>query len=129
MPLPGLVTLVALSVAGTAVVMQVTGVSRARRFTTAEAAGRVWLRAFPDVAVTGVTLCRSGQAALIASTRGPGLVRSMGTNGSACFLTGATVLPSSGGVTLHLPDDSVPRVRLELEPEDVAHWTQRIGSC
>lgn len=128
MSLTVLIALVVAGIAGVALLIHTTGLSQPRRFTTEAEARAAWTREFPLTDVTGVTLCRSGRAALIATPSDPGVVWPMGADSTARGLTNARVTPREGGLTLHLPDYAAPTVRLHLDPDEIALWAERIGT-
>ena len=128
MSLPVLVALVVLGIAAVALTIHATGLSDPRRFATEAEARAAWTREFPSSPITGVTLCRSGRAALISTPLGAGVVWPMGADSTARGLSGARVTQREGGLILHLPDYAAPTVRLHLDPDEITLWTERIGA-
>ncbi|WP_417207785.1 hypothetical protein [Antarctobacter sp.] len=128
MPLTVLIGLVVVGIAAIALLIHTTGLSHPRRFTTEEAARAAWTREFPLSDVKGVTLCRSGRAALIDTDAGVGVVWPMGADSTARRLTDARITPHDGGLILHLSDYAAPTVRLHLDPDETALWAERIGT-
>jgi hypothetical protein len=127
MPLPILIALVVLGIAGIAALIHFMGFSRVRPLRDKADARAAWLREFPDHQPIRVTLCQSGKGALIDTANGPGLVWAMGDDRTARLLTGVEVTSRSTGLTLRLSDYAAPRITLPLTPEESALWTRRIG--
>ncbi|ASP19861.1 hypothetical protein ANTHELSMS3_01146 [Antarctobacter heliothermus] len=128
MPLTVLLALVVVGIAGVALLIHTTGLSQPRRFTTEAEARAAWTREFPLTDITGVTLCRSGRAALIATPTGTGVVWPMGADSTARWVADGRVTRRDGGLTLYLPDYVAPTVRLHLDPDEIALWAERIGT-
>lgn len=122
MPLHILGILVIGGIAGIAVLLHLLGLSRAKTFADADSARTAWADEFADIPATAVILCRTGQAALIDTAQGPGIVWPMGADSTARFLTGARITRTRRGLTLRLPDFAAPRIRLTLDPDEADRW-------
>ncbi|MBV2359261.1 hypothetical protein KUH32_05725 [Thalassococcus sp. CAU 1522] len=128
MPLSILIALVVGGIAGIAVLTHLAGFSSARRFGDAEAVRAAWAREFATVPVTAVTLCQTGNAALVSTPNGPGIVWAMGADSTARLLIGAQVRSHGDGLTVTLPDYTAPKIRLRLDPRETEEWRAQIGA-
>lgn len=126
MPLPILILLVVGGITAIAVLTRWMGMSRTLRFETKGAIQRAWEREFPHIPVLDVTTSQSGDAGLVRTNCGYGLVWAMGADSTARFLTGATLAPSDAGLAITLPDYSAPRVTLCLTRAETTQWTSMI---
>ncbi|MET4102129.1 hypothetical protein ABIE58_001557 [Roseovarius sp. MBR-78] len=126
MPLSILLPMVALGIAGIALLLHLLGLSRRAVLPDAAAARAAWLREFPDDAPARVTLCQDRSAALIETQHGRGVVWAMGADTTARYLQGARVRRVTTGLALDLPDYTAPRIRLTLSPEEAAAWQERL---
>lgn len=127
MPLPVLIVLVVLGIAGIVLTIRASGLSQTRSFDTEADARAAWAREFPDLPAGTVTLTAKRAAALVMTAQGPGLVWPMGSHSTARLLTGAEARPSKGGLDLRLPDPTAPRLRLVLTPEETRAWARVIA--
>ncbi|WGW04324.1 hypothetical protein [Tropicibacter oceani] len=127
MPLHILIALVLFGITGIAALTYLFGFAEPRRFDNTDAAVAAWLREFPDVPVHRVTLCQTGNAALVATPKGPGIVWAMGADSTARLLTKARLDPSPKGLTLRLDDYAAPRLSLRLTEAETRIWKQELG--
>ncbi len=128
MPLSILVTLVVLGIAGIAVLTKWLGMSTPKQFQTEQDVIAAWAREFPETSVSDVTLCLSGNGALVTTARGPGLVWAMGADSTARLLSNASLTPRDTGLRIDLPDYSAPHVTLTLTKTETAQWSALIGA-
>ncbi|MGH1412361.1 MAG: hypothetical protein ACRBB0_02640 [Pelagimonas sp.] len=129
MPLTILIALVVIGIAGIAVLTYWLGLSRPKTFASDSDVRAAWFREFSDIPVTHVTLCQSGNGALVQTPNGPGLVWAMGVDSTARFLTGASLSATDTGMRIDLPDYSAPHVTLRLTPTEITQWTGQIGAA
>jgi len=122
MPLSILLPMVAVGIAGIAVLLHLLGLSRRALLPDEAAARAAWRREFPDDMPARVTLCHDRSAALIATDRGSGVVWPMGADNTARYLEGARLTPTRTGLRIDLPDYTAPRVHLTLDPDETATW-------
>ncbi len=123
MPLEILLALVILGIAGIALLLHLTGRS-ARTRLSAPSARAHWLRHFPDDTVLDVTVADSGDAALVRTPAGPGLLWAFGADTVARPLQGFDLLDTRDGVRVIFHDFAAPSVRLTLTPDERASWRQ-----
>ncbi len=128
MPLSILVTLVVLGIAGIAVLTKWLGMSTSKRFQTKQDVISAWAREFPETPVRDVTLCQSGNGALVTTAQGPGLVWAMGADSTARLLSKANLTATDTGLRIDLPDYSAPHVTLTLTKAETAQWSALIGA-
>ncbi|MCB1334711.1 MAG: hypothetical protein KDK26_13955 [Roseivivax sp.] len=126
MPLHILGPLVVIGIAGIVVLVHLLRLSAPSRFDTEETARRAWLREFPGTAVRKVRLSQAGDAALVETESGAGLVWAFGADTVARPLAGAKADAGPRGLTLRLPDYTAPRIHLPMPPEEAARWRARI---
>ncbi len=129
MPLSILVTLVVLGIAGIAMLTKWLGMSTSKRFQTEQDVIAAWAREFPETPVRVVTLCQSGNGALVTTAQGPGLVWAMGADSTARLLSKANLSPTDTGLRIDLPDYSAPHATLTLTKAETAQWSALIGAC
>jgi len=122
MPLSILLPMVALGIAGIAVLLHLLGLSRRAVLADAAAARAAWLREFPGDAPARVTLCHDRSAALIETETGRGVVWGMGADTTARYLDGARLTSTKTGLRIDLPDYTAPRIHLTLDATEAAHW-------
>ncbi|SLN09572.1 hypothetical protein ROG8370_00019 [Roseovarius gaetbuli] len=122
MPLSVLLPLVVCGIIGIAVILHLLGLSRPARLEGSARASAVWLREFPDAPPTRVILSHDGQAALIETEAGSGVVWAMGADTTARYLGGARIRRTAKGLRIDLPDFTAPHIRLRLDPDEAAQW-------
>ena len=120
MPLSVLIPMVVFGIAGIVVILHLLGLTAPASLPDAAAARRAWLREFPDLAPTRISLARDRRAALIETDDGPGVVWTVGADTTARRLTRADVSHLDNRLDLRLGDFTAPRVQLELEPDTIA---------
>ncbi|WP_137699650.1 hypothetical protein [Marimonas lutisalis] len=126
MPLSILIPMVVIGIAGIAVLLHLLGLSRPRRFDDEAAARAAWLREFPANPPARVILCHDRSAALIETVQGAGVVWPMGADSTARPLAGARIAPAAGGIIIHLPDFTAPRIRLRLDADEARQWLSKL---
>lgn len=119
MPLGLLGAIVAGGLVALALLMHKLGFSRLSPVEDAEAD---WLREWPDDDVRHVITARSGEAALVRSGAGWGLVWRLGADRVARRLTDIEATPTADGVQLILHDFTAPHVHVALETDEIKHW-------
>ncbi|MDD9725777.1 hypothetical protein PVV74_09955 [Roseovarius sp. SK2] len=122
MPLSILLPMVVLGIAGIAVLLHLLGLSKPATFDDGSAATRAWLREFPDDTPTRVILSHDRHAALVETSRGPGVVWPMGADTTARYLDGARITQTDTGLRIALPDYTAPRITLKLDPDEARLW-------
>ncbi|MBY5986410.1 MULTISPECIES: hypothetical protein [Roseovarius] len=122
MPLSILLPMVVLGIAGIAVLLHLLGLSQPATFDNEAAAGRAWLREFPEDTPTRITLSHDRHAALVETLQGRGVVWPMGADTTARYLDGAEITQTGTGLRIALPDYTAPRITLTLDPEEARHW-------
>lgn len=127
MPLTVLLPLVVIGIAGIAAILHLLGYSRAYSFASDADARAAWAREFPGDRTDGATVCASGRAALVDTTRGPGLVWAMGADTACRVLDGGRASLTSSGLTIRFPDFNAPRVSLAMPPAEARAWAARIN--
>ena len=120
--------LVVAGIAGIALLLHLLGLSRPRRFADEADARAAWHQEFPEVPVARTVLCRNHAAALVETPQGAGVVWPMGADSTARFLTGARIVRREGGIVIHLPDYTAPRIVLSLEPDEADAWLTDLES-
>ena len=125
MPLEILVALVVGGIAGIAVLTHFLGWSRQVPF-TADSARAAWLRAYPDDAPEALIVARSGQAALVQTSQGAGLVWRFGADSTARMVRGARVASGRSGLRIVLADPGAPVVKVRLDPDEIALWSEAL---
>lgn len=126
MPLGLLVLLVVVGIAGIAVLLHLTGHSRAFAIDSETTARREWLRHCPDDVVRAVLIAANHRAALIDSDCGRGLLWSFGADTTAQHFHRIEVTDRPDGLILRLGRFTAPAVRLRLAPEERATWRARL---
>lgn len=126
MPLGLLVALVVFGIAGTAILTHLFGYSRPFRIDSDETAARQWLRHWPDDRIRGIRRSADGQAALIDSSQGAGLLWSLGADTTARRIAGATPSPCRRGLRLDLHDFTAPHVTVALSADEARAWIDEI---
>lgn len=122
MPISILLPMVALGIAGFAILLHGLGLSRAVSLPDETAVCRAWLREFPGHAPTRILLCKNRSAALVETEQGRGIVWPMGADTTARYLTQAHITATAQGLRIDLPDFTAPRIRLTLELDEAARW-------
>ncbi len=128
MPLGILIALVVGGIAGIAILTRMLGFAAERRFTYDEAARAAFLREYPEIRVTRVSLCRDGRAALLGTDEGPAIVWAMGADSTARLIGAGRIRETPDGLDIRLPDITAPRIRLRLSPEERQAWTHLTGA-
>jgi hypothetical protein len=126
MPLSILIALVVGGIAGIAVLTWAFGLSAPHRFSDKADARAAFAREYPDAAVTDISLCKTGTAALLRTEQGLAIVWPMGSDTTARMLQDAGVRRRANGLTLKLPDYTAPRINLRLDPEEAEAWANLI---
>lgn len=128
MPLELLLSLVIGGIAAIAVILHLTGRSRPRVMTAAQAR-QAWLRQFPEHPADQLTLAENGQAALVTCddpTAPIGLVWSFGADTVARTLQDTDATRSKHGLRLRFADFSAPQVLLHLSAAEADSWLSQI---
>ena len=125
MPLSVLIPLVVTGIAGIVLILHLLGLSAPAQLADSAAARRAWLREFPDLPPTGITLTHDRRAAVIETHDGPGVVWTVGADTTARRLTHAEIRRIGDGHELRLADFTAPRVRLSLDADTVARLSQK----
>jgi len=128
MPLELLIALVVLGISGIAAMLHLTGRSD-RRVMDMSAARAAWLRHFPEDAPHQMTLAANGQAALVETARGLGVLWSFGADTVGRYVDGARLDDTRHGLRLRLPDYAAPRVLLRLTAEERPLWRQKLEAA
>lgn len=126
MPLGLLVLLVVAGIAGIALLLHLTGHSRAFEIADETTARREWLRHCPDEDVRAVLIAANRRAALVETDRGRGLLWSFGADTVAQSFDRVEVTDRPDGLILRLGSFTAPAVRLSLSPEERAAWRTRL---
>ncbi|MBI1220567.1 MAG: hypothetical protein GC186_18705 [Rhodobacteraceae bacterium] len=126
MPLGLLVLLVAVGIAGIAVLLHLTGHSRAFEIDSEATARREWHRHCPEDEVRAVLVAANHRAALIEGAQGRGLLWSFGADTTAQQFDRVEVTDRPDGLILRLGSFTAPAVRLHLSPEERAQWRARL---
>ncbi|WP_425097605.1 hypothetical protein [Tropicibacter sp. S64] len=129
MPLHLLVPLVVGGIFAIMIATVVMGMNKPRRFESEADARYAWEREFPQIEVKALALSRAGNAALVDTMIGPGLVFAIGADSTARLLSGTRTTRTENGLTLHLPDYTAPTVHLALDPEEASVWATRIEAA
>lgn len=80
----------------------------------------------PTAPAQEVIVAASGQAALVRSRRGWGVLWVMGLDTASHDLNGARLSDHPKGLHLKLPDFASPSVVLQLTPDEVPLWRKQI---
>jgi hypothetical protein len=126
MPLGLLVLMVVVGIAGIALLLHLTGHSRAFEIADEATARREWQRHCPDEEVRAVLLAANHRAALVETDRGRGLLWSFGADTAAQHVAQVEVADRPDGLILRLGSFTAPAVRLSLSPEERAAWRTRL---
>lgn len=126
MPLPLLLILVIGGISMIALLLHLSGQS-ALAVLTPEDARAQWHRHFPDDAIHGVTMARTGHAALLRTSQGPGLLWSFGADTAARHLRDFDLLDHPKGLQVAFHDFTAPRVTLRLTPSERRDWQNRMN--
>ena len=112
----------------TAIVVMVHLLGFSQRFQIADdtTACTRWLREYSGDQITSVARCQNGEAALIETDNGPGLVWAFGADTVAHRLAGADVVRAKDGLILRLHDFAAPKVRLRLDEIEAAAWQDKL---
>lgn len=124
MPLEWLVSLVLGGIGGAALLTWALGWSRPFRIGDEATARAEWLRHWPDDRVETVHLAPDGQAALVLTGRGRGLLRSFGADTVAHYIRAATATETV--LSLDFGDFGSPPARLRLDAGTLALWTRAL---
>ncbi len=122
MPITVLAALVVFGIAGVAMLTILFGFGERRKFTDTDDARAAWLREFPDLPPSKVSLSQDGCHALIRTEHGAGIVWSMGADSSARLVQGARITDTAKGLDLRMADITAPRIRPILTPQDRINW-------
>lgn len=121
MPLEILLVLVVAGIAGIGAALHLLGLSRAAALSE-DVVRQAWVRHFPEDTVQTVHVATSGQAALVNTDHGRGLLWRFGAD------TVARRLPCQGlerhgkGLRLYFADFTAPSVDVMLTPSEQALW-------
>lgn len=126
MPLEILLIVVAAGIGGIALLLHLTGQTRAFAISDEATARREWLRHFPDDAPQAIALIPGGRAALVETAGGRGLLWSLGDDTAAYPLTAPRARPCRRGLRVEIGAFTAPAVTLPLPPEECARWAARI---
>ena len=125
MPLEILLILVTGGIAGIALALHLSGLSRVTPLD--EGAARAgWLRHFPDDPVEELRLARNGRAALVRTASGRGVVWRFGADTVARYLVDVRLRDLATGLQLRFGDFGTPKLTLDLAPEERRIWKEEI---
>ena len=124
MPLDILLMLVVGGIAGIAILLHATGRSARKQFTV-ETAAKAWSRHFPDDPAGDILLSRSGQAAIVTSASGSGLIWAFGADDVARYLRQFDLRPWQKGLHITFHEYAAPGVWLTLSEDEKRLWTER----
>lgn len=123
MALEVLIALVIGGIAGIAALTWGLGWGTALRLASPAEACTWWDREWPERPARGAILAADGQAALIDTAKGPGLVWVMGADCTSRPLDDARVAASATGLDVFFPDMATPHVAIRLDDTaDPADW-------
>ena len=118
MPLPILLGLVVLGIAGIALMLHLTGHSRPFALGSDAVARVAWARLCPDDPVHALHL--AGGVALVQAASGLSLLRPLGADAAAHRI--AAMDPAPGGLRIGFDDLGFADLTVALPPETAAHW-------
>ncbi|MBY6139858.1 hypothetical protein KUV26_10465 [Leisingera daeponensis] len=127
MPLELLLALVAGGISAIALLLHLTGRSRQAVLGTGSAR-TAWLRHFPGDSVIKVLPAASGQAALILTGNGPGLLWAFGADTAGRRLTAGQVRETADGLHFAFNDFAAPSLALPLPEGERRHWLAQIAA-
>lgn len=127
MPLELLLALVVGGISGIAVLLHLTGRSR-QAVLTAGSARSAWLRHFPNDCVIKVLPAASGQAALVLTEGGPGLLWAFGADTVGRPLAAARIRETAAGLRFEFNDFSAPGLSLSLPESERRQWLELINT-
>ncbi|MFV1493817.1 hypothetical protein VWX97_01000 [Phaeobacter sp. JH18-32] len=125
MPLEILVAMVLIGIVVIAILLHVTGRS-APVLMTRDTAAKAWSRHDPDTQILNTWPSTLGQAALIETDLGLGLVWCFGADTIARPLAGVRLLDHPKGLKLRFADFATPSVVLHLSDAELNDWRRRI---
>ncbi len=129
MPLHILIIMVIGGIASIALLTHLFGLSKSLTFETRAQARAAWRRSWPEDEITAVHLSPGGEAALIETDHGPGVVYPMGADSSGHRLTGATAQETATGLRVIFHDFGAPRLDVPLPPDARALWIRIISEA
>lgn len=121
MPLGLLLTLVVGGIGLIALLLHLSGRSSRLRLDVPRARAE-WALAFPEDPIQEVWVSGNGQAALVRSDQGTGLIWSFGADCVARLLRKAEVTPTPQGLRVAFHDFTAPAVTLRLTEDERAIW-------
>lgn len=121
MPLGILLLLVVGGIGGIALVLHMLGKSRVVPLDRARAS-EGWERHFPDDPAAQLLLAQNGQAALVSTRVGHGIVWQMGADTVACYLRGHQIKSAPGQLHVTFDDFGIPGVRITLSESEHTVW-------
>ncbi|KIC28632.1 hypothetical protein [Leisingera sp. ANG-M6] len=127
MPLELLLALVAGGISGIAVLLHLTGRSR-QRILGAGNTRADWLRHFPEDSVFKVLPAASGQAALVLTNGGPGLLWAFGADTVGRHLAAEQVRETATGLRFDFNDFAAPGLSLRLPERERQQWLALINT-
>ncbi|UWQ33602.1 hypothetical protein K3555_03535 [Leisingera sp. M527] len=128
MPLELLLALVAGGIFAIAVLLHLTGRSR-QAVLTHENSRAAWFRQFPADSITQVTPASSGQAALVITKAGPGLLWAFGADTVGRHLTITQVRETGTGLRFDFNDFAAPGVSLSLSEYERREWLAQVATA
>ncbi|MDC0658428.1 hypothetical protein N6L27_10510 [Leisingera sp. SS27] len=127
MALELLLALVLGGISGIAVLLHLTGRSR-QAVLGVETSRSGWLRHFPGDKVLKVLPAASGQAALVVTGNGPGLLWAFGSGTVGRHLTGSQVRETATGLRFEFNDFAAPGLSLALPERERQQWLALINT-
>ena len=121
MPLEVLLVLVVGGIGGIAVLLHLTGRSRALELTP-DVARDQWLRHYPEDVIVDVTVSCDQRAALVRTSVGSGLLWSFGADTVARHLQDYDWVERPDGFEFQFHDFGTPATRIRLDDTERAHW-------
>ncbi|MEW2913051.1 hypothetical protein [Leisingera sp. JC11] len=121
MPLELLLALVAGGISGIAILLHLTGRSR-QAVLTAASARSAWQRHFPNDSVVDVLPAASGQAALVLTEGGPGLLWAFGADTVGRHLAAGQVRETGTGLRFEFNDFAASGLSLALPESERQQW-------
>ncbi|KIC37989.1 hypothetical protein [Leisingera sp. ANG-M7] len=126
MALELLLALVLGGISGIAVLLHLTGRSR-QAVLGIETARSGWLRHFPGDRVLKVLPAASGQAALVLTSGGPGLLWAFGADTVGRHLDGSNTCETATGLRFEFNDFAAPGLSLTLSESERRQWLALIS--
>lgn len=126
MPLEVLASIVVVGLGLVYAMMKVMKFDRQLRLSGADDVRAEWAADNPTAPAQEVIVALAGQAALVRSRRGWGVLWVMGIDTASHDLAGASVHPHKHGLKLKLHDFSAPSVVLTLTEDEIPVWRKKI---